>query len=171
MPLAVNTLSLYCERLGPGLLAEPLNALSNLALALPELSRAERRRIVRESYEHFSQAMSDLFWSPRLTTENLHEIFELEDLERLKREQGTERQSVKDADQSIIVEPGGLGAQIDRSRFHAGREKLKGACNIATEAVEQREIIGARDTKRLCRRIALAFLGQQAAEKRAALAP
>ena len=66
-------------------------ALSNLALALPELSRAERRRIVRESYEHFSQAMADLFWSPRLTTENLHEIFELEDLERLKREQGTER--------------------------------------------------------------------------------
>lgn len=31
MSLAVNTLSLYCERLGPGLLAEPLNALSNLA--------------------------------------------------------------------------------------------------------------------------------------------
>ena len=48
---------------------------------------------------------------------------------------------------------------------------MEGACNIATEAVEQREIIGARDTKRLCRRIALAFLGQQAAEKRAALAP
>ena len=31
MPLAVNTVSLYCERLGPGLLAEPLNAFSNLA--------------------------------------------------------------------------------------------------------------------------------------------
>ena len=31
MALAVNSVSLYCERLGPGLLAEPLNALSNLA--------------------------------------------------------------------------------------------------------------------------------------------
>ena len=48
---------------------------------------------------------------------------------------------------------------------------MKGACNIAAEAVEQREIIRARDTKRLCCCIALTFFGQQAAEKRAALAP
>lgn len=65
-------------------------ALSNLAAALPELSAAQRRRVVRESYQHFSRAMADLFWSPRLTPERLAEIFDLEDLQRLQREQGTE---------------------------------------------------------------------------------
>ena len=30
----MQTVDLYCERLGPGLLAEPLNALSNLAFLL-----------------------------------------------------------------------------------------------------------------------------------------
>jgi hypothetical protein len=43
----VQAVDLYCERLGPGLLAEPLNALSNLAFLLGALlllrSRAVRR--------------------------------------------------------------------------------------------------------------------------------
>lgn len=66
-------------------------ALSNLEAALPEITGARRRRLVRESYQHFSRAMADLFWSPRLTAENLREIFDLEDLDRLMREQGPER--------------------------------------------------------------------------------
>lgn len=66
-------------------------ALSNLAVALPDSTPAERRRLVRESYQNFARTMADLFWSRRLTTENLHEIFDLTDLERLQREQGMER--------------------------------------------------------------------------------
>ncbi len=66
-------------------------ALSNLAVALPELPAAERRRLVRESYQHFARAMADLFWSPRVTSERLAEIFKLEDLRLLRQAQGTER--------------------------------------------------------------------------------
>ncbi len=67
-------------------------AMSNLASAFGDsLSPAERRRLVRESYQHFSRAMSDLFWSPRLTPAMFAQIFDATDLERLKRERGTER--------------------------------------------------------------------------------
>lgn len=66
-------------------------ALSNLEVALPELTPAERRRVTVESYRHFARAMADLFWSPRLTRENLHRIFDLEDLERLQRGAGADR--------------------------------------------------------------------------------
>jgi lauroyl/myristoyl acyltransferase len=67
-------------------------ALSNLASVFGErYTPAQRRRLVRASYQHFSRAMSDLFWSPRLTRENLSDIFDLTEVERLKREQGTDR--------------------------------------------------------------------------------
>ena len=66
-------------------------ALSNLEVALPELTPAERRRVTLQSYRHFARAMADLFWSPRLTRENLHRIFDLEDLERLQRDGGADR--------------------------------------------------------------------------------
>jgi lauroyl/myristoyl acyltransferase len=67
-------------------------ALSNLECAFgAEFSIKRRKQLVRQSYQHFTRAMADLFWSPRLTRENLGDIFELEDVERLKREQGTER--------------------------------------------------------------------------------
>jgi Kdo2-lipid IVA lauroyltransferase/acyltransferase len=67
-------------------------ALSNLESVFGDrYSPAERRRLVRQSYEHFSRAMSDLFWSPRLTRENLRDIFDLTEVDRLKAEQGTNR--------------------------------------------------------------------------------
>ena len=66
-------------------------ALSNLAVALPELTAAERRRVTLESYRHFARGMADLFWSPRITRENLHRIFDVADLERLKNDGGADR--------------------------------------------------------------------------------
>ena len=54
------------------------------------LSSGQRKRLVRQSYQQFARAMADLFWSPRLTRDNLSTIFDLEDVERLKRERGTE---------------------------------------------------------------------------------
>src|SRR5205823_5501155 len=46
-------------------------ALANLDCAFGQkYSASEKRRIVRESYQHFAQTMLDLMWSPRLTREN-----------------------------------------------------------------------------------------------------
>ncbi|MGI8821447.1 MAG: lysophospholipid acyltransferase family protein [Chthoniobacterales bacterium] len=67
-------------------------ALENLESAFgPAYSVAERKRLVRESYQYFARAMADLFWSPRLTRENVAEIVDLRDVERLQREEGTGR--------------------------------------------------------------------------------
>ena len=67
-------------------------AFSNLEAAFgAELPQTQRSKLVRQSYQHFSRAMADLFWSPRLTRANLGDIFDLEDVERLKREHGSER--------------------------------------------------------------------------------
>jgi lauroyl/myristoyl acyltransferase len=70
-------------------------ALSNLEAAFgAELTVRRRKQLVRESYQHFARAMADLFWSPRLTAENLEAIFDLEDLEQLKRDRGTDRATI-----------------------------------------------------------------------------
>lgn len=62
-------------------------ALSNLECAFGEkISAREKRRLVRQSYQHFVRAMADLFSSARLTRENLETIFDLDALERLKLE-------------------------------------------------------------------------------------
>jgi lauroyl/myristoyl acyltransferase len=66
-------------------------AVEHLECASEASARPRRKQLVRQSYQHFTRAMADLFWSPRLTRENLGDIFDLEDVERLKREQGTER--------------------------------------------------------------------------------
>ncbi|HEX7517359.1 MAG TPA: hypothetical protein VF345_08750 [Chthoniobacterales bacterium] len=63
-------------------------ALSNLQAAFPEMPAARRRQLVKQSYQCFERAMADLFWSPRLTRENLARTIDLTDLERVKREQG-----------------------------------------------------------------------------------
>ena len=63
-------------------------ALNNLECAFPEMPLARRRSLVRQSYQHFARAQVDLFWSPRLTSENVRDIFDLQDLDRLQREQG-----------------------------------------------------------------------------------
>src|SRR5439155_25053024 len=57
-------------------------ALSNLEHAFGStLTLAARKKIVRQSYRHFARAMTDLFWSPRLTAENFAELVEFEGLE------------------------------------------------------------------------------------------
>ena len=65
-------------------------ALSNLEAAFgEELSVGQRKELVRQSYQCFARAMADLFWSPRLTHQNFSEIFDLTEIDRLKRERGT----------------------------------------------------------------------------------
>lgn len=57
-------------------------ALDNLQVAFgDEFSPERRARIVRESYQHFVRTMLDLFWSPRLTSENLSQYVEFENRE------------------------------------------------------------------------------------------
>src|SRR5882762_3509882 len=67
-------------------------ALANLDCAFGQkYSASEKRRIVRESYQHFAQTMLDLMWSPRLNSENFHRYIELEKFPEL------------DPNQSMIV--------------------------------------------------------------------
>ena len=46
-------------------------ALANIECAFPETTDAQRREIARASYRNFVRSMLDLFWSPRLTTQEL----------------------------------------------------------------------------------------------------
>ncbi len=67
-------------------------ALSNLEVAFGNtFSLEERRRIVRESFQHFARTMVDLLWSPRLTPENFSQYIEWENFEETARETGPER--------------------------------------------------------------------------------
>ena len=43
--------------------------------------RIARTEIVRESYQHFARTMLDLFWSPRLTSENYPRYIDVENLD------------------------------------------------------------------------------------------
>src|SRR5207237_10414928 len=57
-------------------------ALSNLEVAFGnQLSAHERRKIVRESFQHFARTMIDLLWSPRLTELNFGWYVELQNFE------------------------------------------------------------------------------------------
>ena len=57
-------------------------ALSNLQVAFgDELSPGRRNEIVRESYQHFARTMIDLFWSPRLTSENYSRYIDVVNLD------------------------------------------------------------------------------------------
>src|SRR5437867_11911842 len=59
-------------------------ALANLDCAFGQkYSASEKRRIVRESYQHFAQTMLDLMWSPRLTRENFSHYIDLEKFPKL----------------------------------------------------------------------------------------
>jgi len=67
-------------------------ALNNLEVAFgDQLSIQERRKIARESFQHFARTMVDLLWSPRLTPENFSRYIELENLEEIARGTGPER--------------------------------------------------------------------------------
>ena len=67
-------------------------ALSNLKVAFGDrFSPGERRKIVRESFQHFARTMVDLLWSPRLTQQNFSRYIECENLEETVRGTGPER--------------------------------------------------------------------------------
>src|SRR5213078_4455850 len=67
-------------------------ALSNLEVAFGnQLSLRERRKIARESFQHFARTMVDLLWSPRLTQENFSRYIELENFEETASGTGPER--------------------------------------------------------------------------------
>src|SRR6266404_4312681 len=67
-------------------------ALSNLEAAFGDrFSRAEQRKIARESFQHFARTMVDLLWSPRLTLQNFSRYIEWENLEETARGTGPER--------------------------------------------------------------------------------
>ncbi len=67
-------------------------ALSNLEVAFGDrFSIGERRKIVRQSFQHFARTMLDLLWSPRLSRENVRDYIEFENLEEIDRATGPER--------------------------------------------------------------------------------
>src|SRR2546421_7757039 len=67
-------------------------ALSNLEVAFgDQLSARERRKIARESFQHFARTMVDLLWSSRLTPLNFLWYIELENVEETMRDTGPER--------------------------------------------------------------------------------
>ena len=67
-------------------------ALNNLEVAFDnQFSKHERRKIARESFQHFARTMVDLLWSPRLTRQNFSRYIELENFEETARGTGPER--------------------------------------------------------------------------------
>ncbi len=67
-------------------------ALSNLDVAFgDELPISARRKIVRQSFQHFARTALDLLWSPRLTRQNFSHYIELQNLEEIARGTGPER--------------------------------------------------------------------------------
>jgi KDO2-lipid IV(A) lauroyltransferase len=67
-------------------------ALNNLEVAFgDQFSPRERRKIARESFQHFARTMVDLLWSPRLTQQNLSQYIDLENFEETVRDTGPER--------------------------------------------------------------------------------
>jgi lauroyl/myristoyl acyltransferase len=67
-------------------------ALANLEVAFGnQLSVSQRRKIVRQSFQHFARTMLDLLWSPRLTRENFSRYVELENFDETARGTGPER--------------------------------------------------------------------------------
>ena len=67
-------------------------ALNNLEVAFGnQLSIQDRRKIARESFQHFARTMLDLLWSARLTRENFSRYIEMENFEEISRGTGPER--------------------------------------------------------------------------------
>jgi KDO2-lipid IV(A) lauroyltransferase len=67
-------------------------ALTNLEAAFGEkYSRAQREEIARESYQQFASTMMDLFWSPRLNSENFRHVIEFDGLEHWNNERAQNR--------------------------------------------------------------------------------
>src|SRR5690348_1765303 len=52
-------------------------AVKNLEVAFADqFSDRERRKIARQSFQHFARTMIDLLWSPRLTQQNFSRFIE-----------------------------------------------------------------------------------------------
>jgi KDO2-lipid IV(A) lauroyltransferase len=67
-------------------------ALNNLEVALGDkLSEQDRRKIARESFQHFARTEVDFFWSPSLNRENFSRYIELQNIEETGRGAGPER--------------------------------------------------------------------------------
>jgi KDO2-lipid IV(A) lauroyltransferase len=67
-------------------------ALSNLEVAFGDrFSPDERRKIARESFQHFARIMIDLLWSPRLTQQNFSRYIEWQNVEETAHGTGKER--------------------------------------------------------------------------------
>ena len=67
-------------------------ALNNLDVAFGnQLPIHERRKVARQSSQHFARTMLDLLWSPRLTRENFSRYIEIENFERFERDIGERR--------------------------------------------------------------------------------
>jgi len=67
-------------------------ALSNLEVAFGDrFTPHERRKIARESFQHFARTMVDLLWSPRVTRKNFARYIEWENFEETARDTGPER--------------------------------------------------------------------------------
>jgi Kdo2-lipid IVA lauroyltransferase/acyltransferase len=67
-------------------------ALSNLEVAFGDaFPPKQRRKIARESFQHFARTMIDLLWSSRLTQENFSQFIELENFGETTRDTGPER--------------------------------------------------------------------------------
>ena len=70
-------------------------ALNNLEVAFGnQMSIHERRKVARQSSQHFTRTMLDLLWSPRLTPENFSRYIEIENLERFERDIGERRSCI-----------------------------------------------------------------------------
>ena len=62
-------------------------ALSNLQVAFgDQLLPRRRAAVVRESYQQFARTMLDLFWSPRLTIQNISQYVEVKNMELWREE-------------------------------------------------------------------------------------
>ena len=67
-------------------------ALSNLEVAFGgAFSLEQRRKMARESFQHFARTMVDLLWSPRLTQENFSQFIELQNFGETALDTGPER--------------------------------------------------------------------------------
>jgi Kdo2-lipid IVA lauroyltransferase/acyltransferase len=67
-------------------------ALSNLGVAFGNtLSVWQRRKIVRQSFQHFARTMLDLLWSSRLNRKNFSRYIEMQNFEETARGTGPER--------------------------------------------------------------------------------
>jgi Kdo2-lipid IVA lauroyltransferase/acyltransferase len=67
-------------------------ALNNLEVAFGDkLSEHDRRKIARESFQHFARTAVDFLWSPNLTRENFSRYIELQNLEETARGSEPER--------------------------------------------------------------------------------